>query len=355
MSFEKAARDEATRMPAKYQAPSFMCSALQQSKPTLSWDADDTKRTATTRRDFSKAEIREQDFAAYLASSSGEDDEGEEEYAFGDAVPQKSAGRGGLSSLLEGMRSGGGEAAGGRKRQKKAATDEGFDDDSFGAVAMTKRKQRDLASSEGGSRKKIRQEEEEHRNDAQEAFDDDQGKMSSKQGRLSKKKKAKLAKAAEAEEASKNSAELELLLMADDAVGSTSRKKIDESGKGEGELMPSSQRKKDKRRPAAVAPMMKYDDDEEDCGDFEVDTTDQRFGSIYTMSEFAIDPTDPKFRKTTGTDKMLNEMQKRKDRPTKKTGSSPGLESSQTGLDDDLHRLVSKVKSNTAKCGKGKR
>ena len=75
MSFaHKAPRDSASVLPPKYAAPSFMCSALQQSKPTLSWDKDDSQRMATMRRDLSKAEVREMDYAAYLASDHSDDD-----------------------------------------------------------------------------------------------------------------------------------------------------------------------------------------------------------------------------------------------------------------------------------------
>ena len=48
----------------RYKAPSFMCSALQQSKPTLSWDADDTERSSIMKRDLSKSELREVEYAS---------------------------------------------------------------------------------------------------------------------------------------------------------------------------------------------------------------------------------------------------------------------------------------------------
>ena len=44
MAFPKPHRERVTQLPPKYKAPSFMCSALQQSKPKLSWDADDSER-----------------------------------------------------------------------------------------------------------------------------------------------------------------------------------------------------------------------------------------------------------------------------------------------------------------------
>lgn len=45
--------------------------------------------------------------------------------------------------------------------------------------------------------------------------------------------------------------------------------------------------------------------------DFSLDVQDSRFGSIYTSSDFAIDPTDPKYRPTKGSEQLRDEVQKR--------------------------------------------
>ena len=56
-----------------------MCSALEQSNVKLSWDADETERVQLMRRDISKAEIKEMEYASYIASDESESDsEGEE-------------------------------------------------------------------------------------------------------------------------------------------------------------------------------------------------------------------------------------------------------------------------------------
>ena len=78
--FEKPPRDVASTLPARYKAPSFMCSALQQSRPSLSWDADDSERGALMKRDLSKAELRELDYSSYLASDSADGSSAEEEW-----------------------------------------------------------------------------------------------------------------------------------------------------------------------------------------------------------------------------------------------------------------------------------
>ena len=66
------------------------CTTVLESKPQLSWDKDDTERVQTMRRDLSKSEVREMEYAAYLASSCEDSDEGEEEYVFqGGRAPKR--------------------------------------------------------------------------------------------------------------------------------------------------------------------------------------------------------------------------------------------------------------------------
>ena len=72
-----AEKDSATDLPPKYKPPSLRSSALQQSTVQLSWDGEDAQRSQALKRDFGKAELREMDYSAYLASDSDdEDDEG---------------------------------------------------------------------------------------------------------------------------------------------------------------------------------------------------------------------------------------------------------------------------------------
>ena len=55
----------------------FITTALQQSTVRLTWDETDPRRVQTTMRNFSKEDILDMDFKAYLASSS--DDESDRE------------------------------------------------------------------------------------------------------------------------------------------------------------------------------------------------------------------------------------------------------------------------------------
>ena len=55
----------------------FITTALQQSTVRLTWDETDPRRVQTTMRNFSKDDILDMDFKAYLASSG--DDESDRE------------------------------------------------------------------------------------------------------------------------------------------------------------------------------------------------------------------------------------------------------------------------------------
>ena len=80
MSFENdTPRDVAREAPVTYQPVEFTTQALQHSNVKLTWDQDDAERQKTTRRKFTKQEIKDMDFKAYLASSSDEDELGVDE------------------------------------------------------------------------------------------------------------------------------------------------------------------------------------------------------------------------------------------------------------------------------------
>jgi len=55
----------------------FKSKALQHTKPTLTWDEDDDSRKKALQRTLGADEIKEDDFRAYLASES-EEEEGED-------------------------------------------------------------------------------------------------------------------------------------------------------------------------------------------------------------------------------------------------------------------------------------
>jgi len=84
-------RDEAKDIPADYEAPEFQVKALQHSNVKLSWDDDDPVRRKTFRRKITEDNLKDEDFAAYLASDSDEESEDEEEEEEEDAKAAKKA------------------------------------------------------------------------------------------------------------------------------------------------------------------------------------------------------------------------------------------------------------------------
>ncbi|MCJ1311967.1 pre-rRNA-processing protein esf1 [Agyrium rufum] len=76
-------RDQCERLPDGYRPNDFVTDALQHSKVSLTWDADDGTRKEVQRRAFggSRAEIDENDLTAYLGSDSSEEEEGLERKA----------------------------------------------------------------------------------------------------------------------------------------------------------------------------------------------------------------------------------------------------------------------------------
>lgn len=83
-------RDSAADVPPDYEAPEFQVKALQHSNVKLSWDDDDPARRKTFRRKITEDNLKDEDFAAYLASDS-EEDESESEEEPEDAKAAKKA------------------------------------------------------------------------------------------------------------------------------------------------------------------------------------------------------------------------------------------------------------------------
>ena len=79
-SFEnREVRDIATDIPPDYEAPDFQVKALQHSNVKLSWDDDDPMRRKTFRRKITEDNLKDEDFAAYLASDSEDSDSDSED------------------------------------------------------------------------------------------------------------------------------------------------------------------------------------------------------------------------------------------------------------------------------------
>jgi hypothetical protein len=68
--FEHEPAEVAKDAPASYEPSDFVTQALQHSNVKLTWDTEDPERTKVTRRKFTKEDLANMDFKAYLASDS---------------------------------------------------------------------------------------------------------------------------------------------------------------------------------------------------------------------------------------------------------------------------------------------
>lgn len=73
ITFDDPPRDECTHLPASYRPNEFVTDALTHSKVKLTWDNDDTTRKEVQKRAFSRAEIEENDLKAYIGGDSSDE------------------------------------------------------------------------------------------------------------------------------------------------------------------------------------------------------------------------------------------------------------------------------------------
>lgn len=130
-----------------------------------------------------------------------------------------------------------------------------------------------------------------------------------------KTKKRKITKetkdidSAEEEEEKQRQAELELLLMDGDEDNKRhfSMKRIEEA-----ESLSKSKKKRLSKRKKDLKEEATQDD-------FEVDVKDSRFNALYTSHHYNLDPADPHYRKTKGTEALINEkLNRRKENTSNK-------------------------------------
>jgi hypothetical protein len=126
-----------------------------------------------------------------------------------------------------------------------------------------------------------------------------------KKARKAAKEAKRTARLAEEAESAERKKELELL-MADDQGDAVRHFDMRDVKKAEKEA-----RRKGKK--GKKGKNLKDVDGEEIEGDgFEVDVKDERFGAVFERSEYAIDPTNPRFEGTRGMKGLLEEGRKRK-------------------------------------------
>jgi hypothetical protein len=348
-TFDQDPHDECSKLPDGYKPNEFSTDALTHSRVKLTWDADDTTRKEVQKRAFSRKEIDENELKAYLGSDSSSSED-EAELAKADKASKTRA--------LFGL-----DAPGKSKPKPKASAkrDRDFpkpdgemqitftggllnDADKGGSVFeneipinettaekyVRKEKERKLRRKAKYQAKKEGRDPDADPVDAADTANPDDGfndpffasdpeemsraeKAERASSKKSKKAKKRDEEAALASSTAAERANLELLMAGDDAkVRHFDMADIVKSQK-------AKKKGSKKNKDAQVV---------ED--DFKINTADPRFAKIYESHEFAIDPTNPRFKETEGMKALLEEGRKKR-----KVGGGDGEDAVGGGMETE--------------------
>ncbi|KAK3687438.1 hypothetical protein B0T22DRAFT_457207 [Podospora appendiculata] len=350
VTFDDEPRDECDSVPNGYKPVDFVTDALQHSKVKLTWDMhpDEVSRKTNIMQAFtgSRADIAENDLRAYLASGSESDDEdedeamaeasGDEEKADQPQLSKKELARQKMRAALglgdeptkKGSKSGPvgdmqitfSSALSGEDPKKKNKTEveettiekykrkEKERKEQKKAKAVAKREGVDLDVPEPDV--EIVHTEEAAAGEEDLGFDDpfftSEAVVPSK-STIRKEERLKKRAEKEAEDAAKAASKAQLeLLMADDNKGGAVLEHFDMKEITRSEKLKGKKKLKGKNAKKAG----------EDHGglqeEFKVDVEDPRFKAVFESHEFAIDPSNPKFKPTQGMKILLEEGRKKR-------------------------------------------
>lgn len=402
-------RDGCERIPDGYRPNEFVTDALQHSKVRLTWDADDGTRKEAQKRAFagSRADIDENDLKAYLGSDSSEDEapeplvvdatsatavNGDDMDFQTSKAPQlsnKEAARQKMRALL-GLQS---EPVSSKKSkaEKNAPVGDlqvtfssGLSSEPNKGSVFENEPERDETTVERyvrkeKERKARRKEKSKHKTDANhETVDQVDGIPASAdqpdaedptiqnlgfsdpfftspstdqatttaQRKAEKRQKREERAADEAASAAKR-AELELLMI-DDKTNARDMNHFDinEIAKAEKASMKNKSKKRLSEREKEALAIKEKDA-------FEMNVGDERFKDVFQRSDFAIDPSHPRFKGTEGMKQLLEEgRKKRKLGVVEAEGDEKrGKKARKKEVDDeevdDVQKLVQKVRTKT--------
>ncbi|KAI0082298.1 hypothetical protein K474DRAFT_1655677 [Panus rudis PR-1116 ss-1] len=363
MTFDDEPRDEATDdLNVPFKPLDFTTDALRHSRVKLTWDEDDPDRVQITRRQLSRKELDENDFKAYLASSSsGSDSEGED-------GPSTKASRDKLRALL--LSGNGDNLPEGWVGEKEDGVDVDMEvtftpglsgakedkDETTLEKYQRKMKEKKKKRKEEIKEKRAQTEGQKEKPTAPKddffsagSEDEDSGSEASDEGLPQKNKGKGKGRRASTEPGTRSvSTAEELALVAapdrpDDEPKHFNMKAIIKAEKLKGKKL------KGKRKRQA-------EQENELQEDFAIDVKDERFKAVLEDPTFAIDPSNPHFKKTKSMAALLEERSKRqRERPPHQAQSSRANES---GAQPSLQSLVESVKRKSAATdtqGSGKR
>jgi hypothetical protein len=332
--------DECHELPTGYKPNEFRTEALTHSKVKLTWDQDDTQRKEVQKRAFSRAEIDENDLQAYVGSESSDAES---------VASRKSAAEDRKLKKKEAQRTKMRAAFGlADEPTKSKSKKSGEKDDAVGDMQITftsglsgkegksifenepqdeestrdryirkekernkKRKENMKAARTGEKASEDQQSQDNHEGEEGRAdlgFDDPFftdpaiGAAAEKKAKKAEKQKKRNQQAAQEEETASRRAELELL-MAEDKADNVRHFDMREIEKAEKEARRKGKSKKPKKKTG--------EGDAVQDG-FQIDSQDPRFKALFDSHEYAIDPTNPRFKGTKGMKSLLEEGRKKR-------------------------------------------
>ena len=334
--------DECHELPTGYKPNEFRTEALTHSKVKLTWDQDDTQRKEVQKRAFSRAEIDENDLQAYVGSessdaesvasrkSAAEDRKQKNKEAqrtkmraaFGladEPAKSKSKKSGEKDEAISDMQITFTSGVSG-KEAKSVFENEPLDEESTRDRYIRKEKERNkkrkekMKAARGGERAQGDLEQVEGARGGVDEEGEDLGfddpfftdpaiaTANEKRAKKAERQKKRDMQAAQGEEAASRRAELELL-MAEDQADNVRHFDMREIEKAEKEARRKGKSKTSKKK-------SKEEDVVQDG--FQVDSQDPRFKALFDSHEYAIDPTNPRFKSTKGMKSLLEEGRKKR-------------------------------------------
>lgn len=370
-TFDQDPHDECDKLPDSYKPNEFSTDALTHSKVKLTWDADDTTRKEVQKRAFSRKDIDENELKAYLGSDSSSSED-EVEVAKADKASKLREALG-LSTSGKAAKS---KQKASAKRDRDFPKPDGEMEITFtGGLLNNPSKgsvfENDIPVHETTMEKYIRKEKErkarrkdrakarkegrdpDGEDEVPAADDDDEEdpfndpffasdpedmekaeKAERAESKKSKKEKKREEEEQEAEATAAERANLELLMAGEDDA---KMRHFDMK-----EIAKAEKAKKKGKKAKKTAPVVE--------DNFQINTTDPRFAKLYESHEFAIDPTNPKFKDTSGMKALLEEGRKKRKQVNvdDEMDPEPQLKKSKQGQhtgDDDLKKLAARIKA----------
>ncbi|KAM0562354.1 hypothetical protein ACHAPJ_002043 [Fusarium lateritium] len=346
VTFDDEPRDECEKVPESYKPVEFVTNALQSSKVKLTWDMhpEEASRKESINRAFSgsRNEIEENDLRAYLASDSedsdvaeevdeaGEEEKGEDEPKLSKKELARRKMRAALGLSEEPTKSSKNAPVGGMEitftpalsesAPKKTTEEETTIEKYIRKEKERKEKKREAARARRAGLDPEAEEDEESEDEvvqAPEGETDDLGfddpfftaaePAATSKTSIRKADRLKKREAREAAEAETKAQKKQLETVMADA-GEDQADHLDHFDMNEIVRAEKAKRKKGKAKKKAEA--------KADRGglqqDFDMDVGDDRFKAVFDSHEYAIDPSNPKFKATEGMKKLLEEGRKKR-------------------------------------------